>query len=102
MLHISGWPKGLFSLKEKKKNNLNEPFGQASRSPSAEFSLVLCDDLEMWNGEARREALEGGDICMHVSCAAETNTHCKATICKQQQQKKQTSSSVLCLAHSSQ
>ena len=88
--------------RKKKQNKLNEPFGQASRSPSAEFSLVLCDDLEMWNGEAGRETLEGGDICMPVSCAAETNTHCKATVFKQQQQKKQTSSSVLCLAHSSQ
>ena len=76
MLHISGWPKGLFSLKN--KTNPNEPFGQASISPSAEFSSVLCGDLEMWNEEAGREAQEGGDICIHMTdllcCTAETNT----------------------------
>ena len=39
-----------------------------------ELSLVVCDDLEGWDG---REVQEGGDICKHMadslSCIAESN-----------------------------
>ena len=39
---------------------------------------MLCDDLEGWDGECRREAQEGGDIGIHIAdslfCTAETNT----------------------------
>ena len=41
---------------------------------------MLCDDLEGWDKEGRREAQEGGDgdICIHIAdslcCTAETNT----------------------------
>ena len=40
------------------------------------FSLVLCDDLEGWDG-AGREVREGGGICIHRAdsrCTAETKT----------------------------
>ena len=41
--------------------------------------LVLCDNLEGWNGEGGgREVQEGGDTCMPMAdshrCTAETNT----------------------------
>ena len=41
--------------------------------------LVLCDNLEGWDGVAGgREGLEGGDICISLAdsccCLAETNT----------------------------
>ena len=44
-----------------------------------EFNLVLCDNLEEWDGvEDGREAQEGGDICIPMAdsceCMAETNT----------------------------
>ena len=39
---------------------------------------MLGDDLEGWDGGGGREALEGGDICIHVAephcCTAETST----------------------------
>ena len=43
-------------------------------------SLVLCDDLDGWDGGGGRgrEVQEGGDICIHIAdslrCTAETNT----------------------------
>ena len=48
---------------------------------------MLCDDLEGWDvvewGGGRREAQEGGDICIHIAdsfcCIVETQ-HCKAII----------------------
>ena len=43
------------------------------------LSSVLCGDLEGWDGGmGRREAEEGGDICILIAdsrcCIAETNT----------------------------
>ena len=43
-----------------------------------ELSLVLCDDLECWDGgRGWREAYEGGDICILTAdshcCTAKTN-----------------------------
>ena len=39
--------------------------------------LVLCDNVEGWDGGVRREAQEGGDRCVHIDdslhCTAETN-----------------------------
>ena len=40
---------------------------------------MLCDDLDGWDGAGgRREAQEGGNICIHIAdslrCTAETNT----------------------------
>ena len=39
---------------------------------------MFCDDLVGGDGEGRREAQEGGDMCIHIadslSCTAETNT----------------------------
>ena len=45
----------------------------------ASRKLVLCNDLEWWDGgDGGREALEGGNICIHIAylccCTAETNT----------------------------
>ena len=44
----------------------------------ASGKLVLCDDLDGWDGGAGREVQEGGDIGVHVAdslcCTAETNT----------------------------
>ena len=40
-------------------------------------SAGCCDDLEGWVGGSRREAHEGGDVCIHIAdslcCTAETN-----------------------------
>ena len=39
---------------------------------------MLCDDLNGWDARVRREAQEGGDICILIAashfCTAETNT----------------------------
>ena len=44
-----------------------------------ELSLVLCGDLEEWDGGGgKREAQEGRDVCIHTAdslhCTAETKT----------------------------
>ena len=43
-----------------------------------EFSSVLCDNPEEWDGGVGREALEGGRICIQIAgshcCTTETNT----------------------------
>ena len=45
---------------------------------------MLCDHLETWDGEGEREALEGGDICIHTAdslCVQQKLTqHCKTII----------------------
>ena len=33
----------------------------------SELSLVLCNDLEGWDGEGGRQAQEGGDISTHMA-----------------------------------
>ena len=42
------------------------------------LSLVLCDDVDEWNGWGGREVQEEGDIGIHivdsVYCTVETNT----------------------------
>ena len=32
----------------------------------SELSLVLCNDLERWDGEGGRQAQEGGDVSAHI------------------------------------
>ena len=53
-----------------------------SKVQDREFSLVLCDDLEGWDGGGGREAQEEGDICIPIAvslCVQQKLTqHCKA------------------------
>ena len=57
------------------------------------FSLVLCDDLEGWDGGGGREAQEEGDICIHIAvshCVQQKLTqHCKAITLQLKKKKNQ-------------